>query len=380
MSSRLPNRHFLFLCLSSAIIIFFYGYIDYQNPQFESADLHRYWSMAEAAPGLSIQISKPFAFRLLGPYLAGLVPIDPPLAFYLLNLMAVYGLIILFYDFLKDRGIRSWLAVYTVLIFICNRYFFGFIIWNYFQIDDTLSLLFLLLSYRAMRQHKWALFGFYLGIGILAREIAVLMIPTAFVYVMEKRKYHQFYSILAAILPAILIFVIIRQFVPATGGMGLYEAFTTYLRHFFSPVLWYRRLVNSFVPLSFLPLIFWPRTYAFFKKSPHLLIFLACLVASTLFGLDKERLMAPSFFVFYWLCAEIFERYFAPFITPLIVIWGAAFLTTINHLAARYPLSDRQLTIYLSLGSLVLVTGISGYIRWNIFTGMDTKSRKLSRN
>ena len=80
-------KYVLIICLVSFIMIFLYGKIDYESERFSDLDLHAYRAIAEASPKISTNIKQPFVYRLLGPYLVGLLPIKNATGFYIFSII-----------------------------------------------------------------------------------------------------------------------------------------------------------------------------------------------------------------------------------------------------------------------------------------------------
>ncbi|MDA3875409.1 MAG: hypothetical protein PF795_15790, partial [Kiritimatiellae bacterium] len=92
------------MCLSLAML-WLYGWIPYDQAPYSKWDLAAYMRMAEAAPGVAGDVAKPFAFRILGPWLAGIVPGSIPGGFRVLSLVASLLLPFQFAALLRERGI-----------------------------------------------------------------------------------------------------------------------------------------------------------------------------------------------------------------------------------------------------------------------------------
>jgi hypothetical protein len=72
------RHHILILLAAAAVMIYLYGNIDYTVEPFRDMDLRYYRQMAQASPHLAEGVPPPFAFRLLGPWVVGLLPpVDP---------------------------------------------------------------------------------------------------------------------------------------------------------------------------------------------------------------------------------------------------------------------------------------------------------------
>jgi hypothetical protein len=92
------------LVSACALIILSKGRIDFASPLFADWDLDSYRLMAIASPHLAEDAIAPFCYRLLGPYLVGLLPLPDSLAFWLLNSLACLALALLFFQFLIDQN------------------------------------------------------------------------------------------------------------------------------------------------------------------------------------------------------------------------------------------------------------------------------------
>ena len=154
------------------------------------------------------------------------------------------------------------------------------------------------------------------------------------------------------------------------SGIAYYGwAFLKYLVHFVQPDTLFRRLVNAFVPFSFLPIIFLRETKDLLVKYKHMGAFYLLVFISTVFGGDAERLMAPAFIVFYVLLGFIIERTIVGRPFQSIGIIGIAFMSTIHHQNARFLLPSQKYTVLVSMGSLLLMTVLCIFYR---------RERKLS--
>jgi len=180
----------------------------------------------------------------------------------------------------------------------------------------------------------------------------------ALAYLIERRLLGQHArALLLAALPGIVVFGALRLLVGHTGGLNLLEQLARSAPKLLAPETWFRLLLNSFLPVSLLPLVFWRNTLAFFRGQRYLLVYLALILVSAFFGYDNERLMAPAFIVFYPLIAAIVEsqRLTTPRGLPWLLV-GAGFAASFQHLIGRYPLPAPWLTYALSLGATLCAT------------------------
>jgi hypothetical protein len=110
--------------------------------------------------------------------------------------------------------------------------------------------------------------------------------------------------------------------------------------------------------MTLLPLIFLRTTIGFLRNRPHLAIFTLLVFISTFFGSNNERLMAPSFIVFYGLIASILQERLRTQTWVLVVLSFCAVLSSLSHQWMRFQLPDRQFTIALSLGALAMASAM----------------------
>lgn len=353
-----PLKHSLILTILTVVMIFVYGGIDYTVEPYSGWDLSSYRKMASEAPGIAKDIGKPFVHRMLGPYVAGLLPLPDPAAFRALTVIVSIVLVLLFHSFLRHQGVNPGLSVITALLFVFNKYWFGFTSWDYFQLNDVLALLFIVAMFWSMLEGRWVVFGSALVLGAATKETSMLMVPALFAYLLEKRSSPRTWgSALIAVLPGVAVFLGVRVLLPVARGTGPVEAFLAYWSKIGSPERVFRLLVNSYLPLSLVPLVAAGATVRFFKTRKYALLLVVLVFASALFGANDERLMAPAFVVVYLLVAVILQDIELSK-TALAVIVVAGLASSFHHIFARYPLSDRNVTQVLSLGALAVVTGV----------------------
>ena len=161
------------LAALSALAIFLYGAVPYTEEPYAGMDLRYYRAMAEASPGISSEMPRPFAYRILGPWLVGLLPLPETAAFYALNSVLSLCVPLVFFLLLVSRGAGGWIAALSAFLFVLSKHQFGMSAWNFFQIKDTLSFLCLLACFHAMYSDRRVLFAVSLLAGALAGEMAL---------------------------------------------------------------------------------------------------------------------------------------------------------------------------------------------------------------
>ncbi len=355
--TKVPDFRNLALLLFAALLAsVYYGEIDYTDAQYATLDNSWYLRMAEAAPSLDPTVIQPFAFRILGPLLVGLLPFPEPDGFRALTVIFSVCAVCLFYYLLRRAGISANVSLVVVVLALLNRYVFGILLWNHFRIPEVLSFVFLIVLFLAMWSHHWLVFGLTLALGAFTRETTILMVPVAFVYLVERKELPlQWRQLTIAVIPGLLIFVLLRALVPVGGGMSLLEAFSTYSSKLYTPESLFRGLVNIFLPFTLVPLIHFRKTVKFFREQKYLFVYIALVYLSSLLGENEERLIAPTFVVFFMLLGTILDDVHAKKWT-FTVLLTAAFLATPHHRIGIWLLPSNLWTQALSIGIAVCVT------------------------
>ncbi len=343
--------------IAAALMIFLYGKIDYTDPKLEKWDLVAYRAMALAAPGFDHDVSRPFAYRILGPYLAGLIGGHRDTGIYLVNLAFSITLIILAYRLMLVFGLRPPAACIAMILYIFNKHFFGFTTWNYFHLDDVLLNIFLIILFWSMMRRRWVIFAVALALATLAKEVALIMIPVALLALAEERALErEGPAYLRALVPAAACFVLLRLFIRPPVGPTLPEAFAQNWTKITSLDRLFRILLNPFVPISLVPLVFIDKTVSLLRGRLHMLLFYLLVLGTTLFGSNNERLLNPAFIVVYPLIGLIVQESILPSTSAVTLILIAGFLSSFHWLVARYPLPSRETGAVLSVGTMIIVT------------------------
>lgn len=361
MTSRAANRttkQCLFVLVAvTAVMIFLYGRINYTNEAFAKWDSLIYREMASAAPRLDPLAPRPFAFRLLGPYLVGLVPGPPENTFLIVNLILSAMLIYLMYKFLHYFGLQPRAACIATILYVFNKHFFGFTSWNYFHINDVLTNLFLIILFWSMLESRWLMFAASFCLAIATRETALVMIPTGFLYLVEHKTLRRDGGrFLGAIVPGLACYAALHLFIHPASGQTLTQALSVHWTKLTSLERMYHVLVNPFIPLTLVPLVFFKRSIAFFRGRIYLFLYFILIACTPLVGANNERLLNPTFIVFYALIGFIMQESVLPnkWLTAIVLTGG--FLSHLHWLVARYPLPSRNATGALSGGSLAVIT------------------------
>ena len=342
--------------VAAALMIFLYGKIDYGDPKLEKWDLVAYRAMALAAPGFDHDVARPFAYRILGPYLAGLIGGHRDIGIYLVNLAFSIGLVILAYRFMLTFGLGPPAACVVMVLYTFNKHFFGFTTWNYFHVDDVLLNIFLIILFWSMMRRRWAIFAVALALATLAKEVALIMIPVALLSLVEARAFgREGWKCLWAFVPAAACYFLLRHFIQPPEGPTLPQAFAQNWTKVTSFDRMFHVVLNPFVPISLVPLVFIDKTISLLKGRLHMLLFYLLVLATTLFGTNNERLLNPAAVVVYPLIGFILQRSILPSKRVIAVILIGGFLSSFHWLVARYPLPSREAVGALSGGSTLAV-------------------------
>lgn len=349
----------------TVLMLFLYGQIDYTTAPWSTWDLEGYRRMAAVAPAIATDMCQPIAYRVLGPWIVGMLPVSDVAGFHALTVLASIVLVFLSYYFFRTVGLSPNVAVITVILYTFNTWWFGMTAWDFFQVNDLMTQIWIVILFLAMLKGRWLLFGATLLVGALTREPSMLMIPVVGVYLWERKELRrQGLPALAAIVPGLALFLLLRAAIPATCGKPLFEQLAAYAGTILSPIKISRLLFNSYLPFSLLPWVFFRDTLDYFRTRKYALVFVIMVFLSTMFGLDyADRLLAPSFVVIYDLIGRVVQKHYKDKVFLAVLLIGG-FLSSFHHLRARFPLPDRDLTVVISLGALAVVTAVAIAIRW----------------
>lgn len=351
----------------TGVMLFLWGNVNWHVPPADRWDGWHYRTMAEAAPGLSQVAAAPFRYRMLGTYSVGLLFGQSYIAgFFAVNYATLLAVVLLLYFFLCNVGISRPAAAFSTALFTMNTHLFGLTAWLTFHTNDSLAMLFLLLALWTLMARRWRLFALALLLGALSRETWVLAVPTAFVYLWERKLLRSdLGKMLLAVLPALVATVLLRTLLRAevAGSLEPLQAFLRFAPKILEPEFWLRQFANSLKPLSFLPLIFLGTTLRWARGNLFMVVLILLTFISSLLGSANERLMAPAFVAFYWLLALVIQENIWPHRTMLAIIALAAFLSTLHYWYARFPLPSRELTIALGGVAWAVVTAAAVVFR-----------------
>ena len=357
-------RNIVMLVLTTLLIMAFFGQIPSTADFSTLPDQSWYLHTAETAPQLDPNSRQPFAFRLLGPYIIGLRPVAEPLGFRISTIVLGFCFVLLSYYFFRYLRLSPSTALVLVIFMALNRYIFGWTFWGFFFVNDFLMMILIMVMFLAMWQSRWLVFSVALVLGALTREPTMVMVPVALFYAWEKKELGiKWRKVLLACTPGLITILLIRLFVPTGEGAPLTEALATYSSKLVEPRSLFRLFVNTFLPFTLVPLIYFRTTLEFFKSRKYLLAFIFFVFCTTLFGSNQERLMIPTGIIFFALLGTILENV-SPKRAVFFVLIAAGCVSSIHYNFGNWRVPDAGWTRALTLGSSLVVGLFMLFIRW----------------
>lgn len=363
---RLFKKHLLIIFAFTSFALFLSGSINDSDPKYSNADLNKYIAMAEASPGLNLDVIRPFVYRIGAPWVAGLLPFPISTNFYLLNLFALLALSYSFYFFLIEFGVDKKLSLIMTIIFQLNKYFFLFLAWNHFQLSDTLSLAFLFYSFILLKRRNFKLLFLFMIPGVLIKEYSLMIIPAGFAFLYEvssERRSLIYYSIISVL--SVLVFVLIRVMIISEGGESLFTQYSTQVIYYSTPELLAKRFIIPFTPFGLLPVLFLKELIQFFKEKIFFFIYALTIIFLSFFG-EPERLIEPLAPIYYLFIASLIQQYIMNKPNNIIknriifALVSISFLASFYHLWGIITLPNELYSI-ISTISFTIVTSIIFY-------------------
>lgn len=354
----IKNKYVYLLIVICLIQIFLAGQADLSNYD-PNHDVISYRKMAIAFPSIDESVGKPFAYRLLAPWLVGFVFNDVDLGFILLNaLFSILFVITLFYFFTLNKTSER-IAFYVTAAFILNRYFIPNFAYEPYRFADVLSNLLLLLTLIFLAEKKYALVFILSFIGILARESALLIIPVGMVYIFLSDQKNKLLFFISFSILLFAIFILIRIFVPIEQGISLTQAFIENWTKLFSPEALAKQFFLAFNPFFLIPIISYKEFLSFNKKNLHWIVLLIFVLFSSLFGGDKERLMftyAPIYYLFISVLFQKLEDALKIKTTTLIMVFLLCWITNLHHIWGIIRLPSREMSLVFAVfGGIIML-------------------------
>jgi hypothetical protein len=341
----------------------YYGRIDLSYaPCSDIPDIQNYRQMALASPGFDETVSRNFGYRILLPYIVGLMPFDVDTSFYILTLIMAFMIPFVLLRFFKVYGLGDDTSFYLTVLFLAGRYVFGFAVWNFYDVHDLLTHILILIFLIALKKNNFLIMGTVLAVGVANRETILFLAPaSAWYHFMVRKDKNKGIRFLISVIPALIILAGLRSLIvtESAAGEGLLYSFGKLrfdeTNKLFDPVTYYR-IINTFIPLTFIPFVFWKETKDFFRRNMHFLILIITYYASCFLAGDTERLIVPVFPVFFLLLGVIFEKYRFYELKGRILVLSACLISIPHHIYFRFRLPHRDWKVAVSLITLAAVT------------------------
>jgi len=358
----MKNRYIL-IFLITALMTVYYGRIDLSYaPCSDIPDIQNYRQMALASPGFDETVSRNFGYRILLPYIAGLLPFDVDMSFYIITLIMAFMIPFVLFKFFKVYGPGEDISFYLTVLFLTGRYVFGFAVWDFYDVHDLLTHILILIFLMALKKNNFLIMGTVLAVGVANRETILFLVPAAaWYYFMVRKDKNNGIRFLISVIPALIILAGLRSLIvtESAAGEGLLYSFGKLrfdeTNKLFDPVTYYR-IINTFIPLTFIPFVFWGETRDFFRKNMHFLILVITYYASCFLAGDTERLIVPMFPVLFLLLGVIFEKYRFNELKGRILVLSACLISIPHHIYFRFRLPHRDWKVAVSLITLAVVT------------------------
>lgn len=255
------------------------------NPDFsQNWDHLRYIDMARGG-----NAEAPYAYRVLTPFLARLMPFDLETNFSLITLLSLWATGIAVFALALAFDFTPALALLGCVLFYSLYWATGFVIWDFWLCDPLLFLL-ITLAIRAAKLKQARRFAVYLAIGILDKEAMLCVVPLWFTFNPSLWKQGIILAVVAS-----LVFVGLRSAIqPKPYDYNLIESLreevTARAQTFGLPALrsW---TLGTFGLLFIMPFLARRNLSHAARFAPFLLL----IYAQLLFASDTERLLVMAF-------------------------------------------------------------------------------------
>ena len=356
------SKNYIYLFIIFIVSFLLSGRIEYSKPEYSKMDLHYYIQMAEASPGISENIPHFFAYRIFPQWLAGLMPGSVEFGFLFLNVISLFLLTYVFYQLMIEIKLNNNAALLAAVFFIFNRYFFQLQAWNYFQLTDVLSNTIIFASIILIRHQKFIAISILFILGVMTKETTLVILPIFLLNLSKKKiSINKKLIFVSTLLPALILFVLLRIFIPTIGEENLiYQTFEESWKYL-SLNVWLKTWIIPFVPFSAIPIIFFKEFYSFCKTHNDLLLLFLLVGFTSMLGFDYERLAAPASPLIFGFAAFIFEKYYSIKIIQfkeVIIILIIIIAASLYHLWGIVRLPNSTYSFLISVLTLLIASAL----------------------
>lgn len=184
-------------------------------------DHRKYLFMAEHPFSLRLA---PFSWRLLGPWLAGLLPVAPLVAFRSIAFVSIWLTAVVLHVLLRRQGHPPHLAAGGMLAFLSVGWATGYPLYNSW-LPDALAFLVVALAVLAARDQRPVAFAALLVVGVLARETVLFVAPLWYgLNVAKPVDRHRLVETIGLAVPAVVVGLAVRLLLPAANTDAAYVA------------------------------------------------------------------------------------------------------------------------------------------------------------
>lgn len=360
------NRWNLFFLIVICVIQILLSGIANLNDYPEGHDINAYRKLALSFPHFDFTVAKPFFHRLFAPWLVGFLFTNIDQGFFVLNLLFSILFVSLLYYFFIKFGISKKISFVITAAFIFNKSFIPLLAFQPYRVLDLITATILLISFILLKSNKFTTIFILSIIGVLTKEIALLIIPVGISYIyfsnLKQKKMLILFSIYSIIL--IFIYLAVRYLLPTSIGINTITALEENWTKIISPEAIAKQLFIAFNPLFLLPVFHFRKFIRFNKIYPHFFILLVFVLLSSLLGGDKERLMLPYAPIYYLFIASLFQKINelrAIKLFEIIIFLVIAWVSNLNHIWGVPLLPSREYSLIFSLVGGILV--LSWYIK-----------------
>jgi hypothetical protein len=303
----MSNERVRALCLSillvSGMALVTYsinGVIPYPDQKYSSWDHYKYIAMAQQ-PFSSNQLvhQAPFCWRILTPWLVHFLPMDFSVSFYLITFLALCFSGYVFYFCMRALKLSSIISSLGVVLFMLVYTVTSFNMWD-FYLTDPIGLMFVGISFYFLIVGKDWLLALVMAVGIANKETILIMVPVFFVYLLCRRRYSLFRSVLRTLVvmtPCLIIFLVIRLLIKPFNDYGLGQITLT-LTNYKSQGIFYALYSFSFGTWGIILSLFLlkPREkFSLLIKRLDLLVLVLLIYATLLIGNDAGRMLVYAY-------------------------------------------------------------------------------------
>jgi hypothetical protein len=286
--------------------------------KFGGSDKDYYIQMASEPFGNDeLNMHPPFAYRIGFPSLVFMINFfidDLDLSFWLLtNIILFLTMYLVFYYLDKIKDFSKKQAILGVILFALIPYLLIFNLYDFYLVDSLLFLFIILFFILFESRYKYRLFFIFLiiSLGVFVKEYILFLIPVFYFYELgfkDKKLFDKtifLRTILLGLIP-LLIFILLRMFIPVIGG----EKYISSILFDWSR-LWSGLFNNIFLKTYFMFSLFWifislnfKNIILLFKERKDYLVILILTFLAGLLVTDFHRVFV----------------YIFPIIIPLMIV------------------------------------------------------------